>query len=757
LHTEDVARVRNALRLVAAERGRTAACQFRFRHADGSWRQLEAHITNLLDEPAVRGLVVNARDVTEAVEALEAMRGREEWFRSIVQHSWDLVSVFDARAHFTYVSPSHTALLGYPTDEVARRKAEIVHPDDLATVESVFLRLRNEPGSHATVQYRLRHAEGGYRSFEATYTNLLDDPTVRGIVCNARDVTDASAALFALKTSEERFATLVRYSSDVVLVAGTDGVVHYVSPAVSFVLGYSEEQFPAKDLACYVHPDDRGTWDAHFREVLEFPGREHTLELRLRHADGRWRWMEAHAVNLLGDSAVDGVVVHLHDISERRVAETELEHQALHDPLTGLPNRALVLDRLGRALVRGARTGRRTVVLFIDVDRFKVVNDSLGHAYGDDLLVSVAARLRASLREADTVARLGGDEFVVLLEDVPHETIALEVADKILEAMRRPFDLAGRELFVTASIGLAVSVDDTDTPESMIRDADAAMYVAKGRGRNRLEVFDEAIRIRVVQHLEMEHDLHRALERGELRLEYQPAYELRTNRIVGVEALLRWDHPRRGLVLPGDFIGVAEETGLIVDIGRWIIEEACGQLRRWRDDGDSSLRTLWVNLSPRQLAATDLPSVVGDALERHAVPNGALGLELTESALIEEAEGAGNMLRSLGALGVRLAIDDFGTGYSSLLYLQRYPVDVLKVDRSFVSGLGTNDDDTAITSAVINLGHNLGMEVSAEGVETPMQLEHLRELGCDTACGYFLVRPTSPESVTDLLRAGAPT
>jgi EAL domain-containing protein (putative c-di-GMP-specific phosphodiesterase class I) len=254
----------------------------------------------------------------------------------------------------------------------------------------------------------------------------------------------------------------------------------------------------------------------------------------------------------------------------------------------------------------------------------------------------------------------------------------------------------------------------------------------------------------------MESDLHRALERGELRLVYQPAYELQTGRITGVEALVRWDHPRRGLVLPGEFIGVAEETGLIMDIGQWTIDEACRQARQWRDER-SSLRTVWVNLSARQLANAGLPAVVHAALERHGLPAGAIGLELTESALIEEAEAAGSMLRELAAIGVRLAIDDFGTGYSSLLYLQRYHVDVLKVDRSFVSGLGTNDDDTAITSAVISLAHNLGMEVSAEGVETRMQLDRLKELQCDTACGYYLVRPTTPETVTELLRATAST
>ncbi|MDQ1520907.1 MAG: hypothetical protein QOI55_1980, partial [Actinomycetota bacterium] len=542
-HEDDVDRVASAIRLVAVEPGRTATCQYRFRHADGSWRQLEAKVSNLLHEPAVRGVVVNARDITEASEALDALREREEWFRSLVQHSWDLVSVIGADGQWTYISPSHTLALGRPIDEIIRNTAELVHPDDREAVREAFAAIRAEPGAHGKIHYRLLHADGTWRFFEVTHTNLLHDPTVRGIVINSRDVTEATAALNALRGSEERFATLVRYSSDVVLVTQRDGIVHYVSPAVAYVLGYAEEDFGERSLASYVHPDDCSAWEGHLAEVLEFPSREHTLELRLRHADGRWRWMEVHAVNLLDDKALRGVVVHLHDISERRVAESELEHQALHDPLTGLPNRALVLDRLGRALARGSRAGTRTIVLFIDVDRFKVVNDSLGHAYGDDLLVAVAARLRASLRESDTVARLGGDEFVVLLEDLAHEKIALDVADKILEAMRRPFALAGREFFVTASIGFAMSTSPNDTPESMIRDADAAMYVAKGRGRNRLEVFDETIRVRVVRHLEMESDLHRALERGELRLVYQPAYELETDRIVGVEALVRWDHP----------------------------------------------------------------------------------------------------------------------------------------------------------------------------------------------------------------------
>ncbi|MCU1428968.1 MAG: hypothetical protein JWL83_2968 [Actinomycetia bacterium] len=756
VHRDDVARFAHALELVAEQPRRTGTCQYRALHADGSWRQLEVHMSNLLDDPAVRGIVVNARDVTEAAAAIEALREREEWFRSLVQHSWDLVTVVDGESRITYISPSHINALGRSLDEILRLGNRLVHPDDHPKAREAFSAALDQPLAPIRVQYRLSHADGTWHFFDCTFTNLISDPTVGGVVLNAHEVTEAVAAVDALRESEERFATLVRYSTDVVIVTQRDGAVHYVSPAVAFVLGYTEEEFGRLTLGAYVHTDDLAAWDTHLEEVLSYAGREHALELRFRHADGRWRWMEAHAVNLLDDTALKGVVLHLHDISERRVAETELEHQALHDPLTGLPNRALLLDRLGRGLARNARNEMQTAVLFIDLDRFKVVNDSLGHACGDDLLVSVAARLRASLRETDTVARLGGDEFVVLLEDLAHESVALDVSDKILGAMRRPFQVDGREFFVTASIGLALSTADADTPDSMVRDADAAMYVAKGRGRNRVEVFDEAIRIRAVHHLEMEHDLHRALERQELRLEYQPAYELESNRIVGVEALLRWDHPRRGLVRPVDFISVAEDTGLIIDIGRWTIDEACRQARQWREM-NSSLRTVWVNLSARQLAGSDLPNVVSDALTRHELPRDALGLELTESALIEEGQGAGSVLRALEELGVRLAIDDFGTGYSSLLYLQRFHVDVLKVDRSFVSGLGTSADDTAITSAVISLGHTLGMEVSAEGVETPTQLERLRELQCDTACGYYLERPTTPAAVTGLLRASAGT
>lgn len=702
-------------------------------------------------------VAVSARNVTQRKREAEERRALEARFEALLRHSRDVLVVSDPEGVITYVSPGAEQVIGWRPDEIVGTDGlHLIHAEDRPAFDAHVGWLVAHPGEPCQTELRLHHADGSWRWAEAVMANLLDDRSVRAVVSHFRDITQRKLSEVALRASEERFRSLVRHSSDVVAVTDEHGELRYVSPAAEHVLGYTEQVARESPLADLVHPDDREAWREHFGCVLDQTAGEQAIEVRMRHADGSWLWIEARANNLFEDPAVDGVLVHLRDVSERRRAEAELEHQALHDPLTGLPNRALLLDRVTRALARSQRTGLHTVVLFCDLDRFKVVNDSLGHAYGDDLLVAAAARLRAHLREVDTVARLGGDEFVVLLDDVPNETVALDVGDKLLEAMRRPFRLAGREFFVAMSVGLAMSSSHTATAESLLRDADAAMYVAKAHGRNRLEVFDEAVRHRAVRRLEMEHDLHRALERGELRLAYQPSFEMRGRQITGVEALLRWDHPRRGPVYPGEFITVAEDTGLIIPIGEWVIEEACRQARLWFDlHRGRRLHTVWVNVSARQLALPELAETVATALDRYGLEPGQLGLELTESALIEEAETPGTELHDIQALGVRLAIDDFGTGYSSLLYLRRYHVDVLKLDRSFVSGLGASSDDTAIADAVIGLGHSLGMQVSAEGVETPVQLEALRELGCDSACGFLLARPTTPQIVGELLREPA--
>ena len=423
-----------------------------------------------------------------------------------------------------------------------------------------------------------------------------------------------------------------------------------------------------------------------------------------------------------------------------RQAYADAIHQANHDHLTGLPNRALVLDRLDQSLARARRDRSEVGVLFVDLDRFKVVNDTLGHSVGDEVLVRIGERLRATVRPADTVGRLAGDEFVVVCEDLGPVEL-LEVAERVAAAIEAPLPLYGRDAVITASIGIAQPRGGGQA-EDILRDADVAMYRAKERGRSRIEVFDEAIRARLLERVETEQALRRALHRGDLRLHYQPVLTVDTGELVSFEALVRWEHPDRGLVPPDEFIPLAEDTGLIIPIGRWVLREACNQLAEWRASapGSRGLRVA-VNLSARQFTDPDLAGSIAEALAAAEVPPDALLLEITESVLMEEVEATAATLRALKELGVGLSIDDFGTGYSSLSYLKRFPVDDLKIDRSFVDGLGVDADDHAIVSAVVSMAHAMGLNVIAEGVETSRQLEELRLLGCDSAQGYLLGRP----------------
>ena len=561
----------------------------------------------------------------------------------------------------------------------------------------------------------------------------------------ARDITGR-------RESQARLSALVQNSSDFITVLDADGAPTYVSPAVTRILGYTPEELIGTQSLDTIHPEDVDTLATLGGHVLGAPGGSAVVEYRVRHKDGRWRHVEAVMTNLFDDPAVGGVVVNSRDVTEHRRVQRELAHQAFHDGLTGLPNRALFLDRLAQALLRLRRENTNVAVLFLDLDRFKVVNDSLGHHLGDELLVAAAARLRACLRPSDTISRFGGDEFTVLMEHAGTREEAIAVAERLLASLEDPFSLNGQDVFVSTSVGIAVADTAEVDAEDLMRRADSAMYAAKAHGRGCVEVYDAAMSERAVARLALESQLRRAVERDEFVLHYQPEVSLVDGRLVGVEALVRWNHPDLGLLSPADFLPVAADAGLLVPLGRRVLEAACRQLRAWWDvHGSDRPLGVAVNLSAPELSRADLVDEVALLLARHRLPAAALTLEITESVLMEDPEAVMGTLTRLKQLGVRLAVDDFGTGYSSLSYLKRFPVDMVKIDRAFVADLGGDTDDDAIVNAVMGIARTMGLVCVAEGVEHAAQLARLADLGCHVAQGFHLARPMPADGIDEVL------
>jgi diguanylate cyclase (GGDEF)-like protein/PAS domain S-box-containing protein len=564
------------------------------------------------------------------------------------------------------------------------------------------------------------------------------------------EVEERKAAERAVRASEERFRSLVQNSSDVISIVDADGGVRYHSESVRRVLGYDPGELVDGDPLSLVHPDDRERVGRFVAEAALRPGVTAAETWRIRHRDGTWLHSETVAANLLEDPNVRGLVLNTRDVSDRKELEAQLVHQAFHDGLTGLANRTLFAERVEHALGRSGKG--ELAVLFIDLDDFKHVNDSLGHAAGDQLLVAAARRLQGCLRPADTAARLGGDEFAVLLERVTDAEAAAAVAGRVLDTLHQPFGLNGRTIPIKASLGVATGRPGTDEAEELLRNADVAMYAAKAGGKDRYELFRPDMHEDMLQRLELETELRHAADRDQLVLHYQPIVELVSGRITRVEALVRWEHPTKGLLPPPAFIPLAEEQGLIGPIGNWVLLQACLQARRWQDQfPDAPPLSVHVNLSGRQLEEQQLVGEVVQALETARLSPRLLTLEITESVLVSDIEAMSARLRELKGLGVLLAIDDFGTGYSSLSYLRRFPIDMLKIDKAFVDGIGRGREDTALAHAIIKLSHTLQLHAVAEGIEEPEQATNLVTLGCRDGQGFYYSRPLPTAAMTELL------
>ena len=565
-------------------------------------------------------------------------------------------------------------------------------------------------------------------------------------------------ALEELRVSEERFRTLLSNIPGAMYRCGLDSDwdMEFISDNIEAISGYPASDFIqscVRTFASIIHPEDQHMVEQTVTEAVD-RGEPYILEYRIIGADGGVRWVYEKGQGVFGP---DGTVLWLDgaifDVTEHKLLQEQLAKQAFYDSLTGLANRALFHDRADHALARAVRNSGRIAMLLLDLDRFKVINDSLGHHAGDEVLVAVAKRILTSCRTSDTVARLGGDEFVVLLEADATEENAIRVAERILEILQEPLTCQGREVTIGGSVGIAFStgVGATSTDE-LLRDADAAMYTAKGRGGDRYEVFDPSMHARAVQQLELTTELHRGLLRGEFVLHYLPIWELADRTLTGVEALVRWNHPTRGLLPPNDFIPAAEQTGSIVALGNWVFEEACRQVEAWNEAFPGRSLTVSVNISARQLLDPDLVDTLRAALTAHGLHAGSMTLEITEGALMQGVEETRQRLAELKALGVRLAIDDFGTGSSSLGYLREFPIDELKIDRTFVRGMVEDPEEgPRLVRAILGLARALHLDVVAEGIELPEQLAGLRESGCETGQGFFFATPVVPAEIDHLL------
>jgi diguanylate cyclase (GGDEF)-like protein/PAS domain S-box-containing protein len=720
-----------------AERGKKVTFTSRMRAKDGSLRWVDVSMQNMIESPMVGGYVANVRDVTAQLETLRALRAARAQQRAILDRSHDLTMFFEPDGTIAWASPNCVKLFGLgPQDLIGRNGMDAVHVDDRDRVIREFLGMQTM-GDSVRTQFRVTDAHGRLRWVEEIATNLIDEPDVGYVVGNLRDVTDEHVAIHALAASEARHRSIVDTAQEGIWVTNAAGRTVFANPRMAEILGTTTAKLEAGSLVDFMESEERALVRAN--DGMSGRGEIRRYETRFLGPDGVARWALVSSSPLPQSEGDDGeptidILRMVTDITDRKRDEAELRRITLHDGLTGLPNRRLLTDRLVHHLESAGR--QPTAVLFLNLDNFKDVNDSLGHAAGDVVISEIARRLRRAARTQDTVARSGGDEFLVLCEEVTDLDEAVAIAERMRVSLHAPFRIDSTELVVTASVGIALN-PPADAKE-LIRGAGIAMYRAKRDGRDGIAVFDQHNEAEAQERVRTQMELRSAIANNEFEVWYQPIVGLDDAAVRGVEALVRWRHPTRGLLLPGAFMAIAESTGLIRDIGRDVLETACRDAVDWMDR-DAPVRVS-VNIAGLQVVDDRFCAQVAEILQRTRMDPEMLTLEVTESSAMRDEQAAERNLHGLRALGVRLALDDFGTGYSSLSFLKRLPVTVVKIDQSFVAGVGERREDELIVSGVISMAHALGHTVIAEGIETPQQRDALRRLGCRYGQGFLWSR-----------------
>ena len=754
-HPEDIARDEDGLRAIRAGSEAPPSVEKRLLRRDGSevWVRRTASV--------LCGAAGEIRAVVAAFVDLTDQRAKD---RSLQEVAGDL----EQHLHFTRAlidaipSPvffkdreGRYGLYNRAWDELFGSGAEALSgpvDEDAAREHERRDRALLERPSSTTYEMRVPLPAGEERQMLYNKVSFVDQRgDVAGLIGVVTDVTRYKETERALEASEARFRVLAESSLDLISVVDAQGLITYQSPALRHLLGFEPSEMLGRSLGDLVHSDDAEHAMAALRRIIDTRQSAEPLEFRIRHRDGMWRTFESLGTNCLANPHIHGVVFNSRDVTDRKVIQQRIQHLAYHDNLTGLPNRSLLQDRLAHAIARAERTGKRVGVLFIDLDNFKNINDTLGHDVGDELLRQVSRRLTECVRLEDTIARQGGDEFIVLLDAMSEGRGASVVAQKILNALRRAFMLGGTEQHVSASVGISVYPEDGHDPQTLMKNADTAMFHGKGMGKNTYQYFTAQMNVAVKRRMTLESSLRRAVMQKDFVLHYQPQVDLETGEIIALEALVRWQSEDGGIVLPGDFIPLAEETGLINEIGEWVLREACRQAHEWHAKG-LARRRMAVNLSARQFADRGFLEMMTRVLAETGLEPGLLEIEITESQVMRQTEGMIQLLGKVAGMGVQIAIDDFGTGYSSLSYLKRLPIQKLKIDQSFVRDITIDPNDTAIVVAIINMAHSLELETIAEGVETAGQLALLRSKGCRIGQGFHFAPPLSAEAAYPLLR-----